>query len=243
MPTVRGAGSDAWHGVSGGLRKQPLQGRSKAAIQRILEVAESLIVDIGYEAVVGSPTLLLDETGVSRGSFYSFFESPERVLDELAFRHILKSAPAFRTAVTPSGDADWRFIVDGLMAFYIDQYRTPLVRELWVRQHLTQRVREIDRVWIEEASSDLQAAFRLYGPLFQDMTVTRCHVILHSLERLCQLAFRDDPAGDPDILAEARSMVESYFAANMTTPETQAGGASSATPSEVTLVVALPGSG
>ena len=45
-------------------------------------------MEVAYEAVAASPTLLLQESGVSRGSFYSFFETPETVLEELAYHRI-----------------------------------------------------------------------------------------------------------------------------------------------------------
>lgn len=72
--------------AQGGLRKRPLQARSKVNTARILDTASRLLVDVGYQAIVASPTLLLQESGVSRGSFYSFFETPEKVLEELAFQ-------------------------------------------------------------------------------------------------------------------------------------------------------------
>jgi AcrR family transcriptional regulator len=76
----------------GGLRKKPLQVRSKATTQKILDVASQLLVEVGYEAIAASPTLLLQHSGVSRGSFYSFFETPEKVLEELAFQCMQDSA-------------------------------------------------------------------------------------------------------------------------------------------------------
>ncbi|CQD23248.1 TetR family transcriptional regulator [Mycolicibacterium conceptionense] len=93
----------AWHhDLAGGLRKRPLQERSKSMIQRILDTAAELVEEVGYEAVVGSPTLLLDRCGVSRGSFYAFFESPERVLDELCYQ---ASGCPLRTSMPRCGTA------------------------------------------------------------------------------------------------------------------------------------------
>jgi len=203
----------AWqHELAGGLRKRPLQARSRAAIQRILETAEELVVEVGHEAVVDSPTLLLDRSGVSRGSFYAFFESPERVLDELAYRGIQQSIAGFRVALDERKDRSWRGVIDQALEFYAAEHRTPLIRELWVRQHLSQRIRELDYLAIEEFARIMLSAFRSSSPGFDGLSEVECRVTMHTLERLFQFAFLDDPDGDFRVIAETRRMLTNYFA-------------------------------
>ncbi|OKH75144.1 TetR family transcriptional regulator [Mycobacterium sp. SWH-M3] len=208
-PTV----STAWHHeLAGGLRKRPLQERSRAMIQRILDTAAELVEEVGYEAVVGSPTLLLDKSGVSRGSFYAFFETPERVLDELSYQRIQQSAAAFEEALRNRPGDRWIEIVDAVIDFYTAEHRIPLIRELWVRQNLTHRVRHLDHLAIDDFANIVLAEFRRHTPLFDSLTALQCRVAMHAVERLFQLAFTDHPEGDPATIAEARRMLVDYFA-------------------------------
>lgn len=198
--------------LKGGLRKLPLQERSRATIQRILETATELVEEVGFEAVVGSPTLLLERSGVSRGSFYAFFESPERVLDHLAYEHVVGSISGVADALAARERHHWTEIVDILVEYYVDEHRTPLVRELWVRQNLTRRVRDLDQGAISALAETLLDEFRKHAPQFAALSALNCAVAVHTLERICQFAFTEQASGDETILGEARAMLMTYFA-------------------------------
>lgn len=201
------------HPVGGGLRKQPLQERTRVMVQHVLDTATELVEEVGYEAVVGSPTLLLDRSGISRGSFYSFFETPERVLDELSYRTLLDSVANLEKALARRRSRKWTSIVDVLIDQYTAEHRVPLIRELWVRQNLTRRVRALDQLFIDEMAEQILQEFRKHASLFDKLTLIQCRVAIHALERLFQLAFAEDENGDAAVIAEARVMLVNYFAA------------------------------
>ncbi|WP_234790817.1 TetR/AcrR family transcriptional regulator [Mycolicibacterium wolinskyi] len=203
----------AWyHDLAGGLRKHPVQERSRAMIRSVLEAAAELLVEVGYEAVLASPALLLDRSRVSRGSFYSFFESPERVLDELAYQGVRQCTASLERAFRNMSGKHWTEVIDVLIELYITEYRVPLIRELWVRQHLTQRARELDDLAISDMAVLMLTEFRSYGPAFDALTELHCRAALHVVERLFQYAFIDRSDGDPSVLGEARRMLIDYFA-------------------------------
>ncbi|MGE0218796.1 TetR family transcriptional regulator [Mycolicibacterium sp.] len=203
---------DWYHDLAGGLRKRPLQERSRAMIQSVLQAAAELLIEVGYEAVVVSPTLLLDRSGVSRGSFYAFFESPERVLDELAYQGVRQSTTSLAQAFRTMPGHHWTEIIDVLIELYTAEHRIPLIRELWVCQNLTQRARELDQLAINDMAVLMLAEFRSYGPVFGTLTELHCRVALHAVERLFQYAFLNRSDGDSPILGEARRMLVDYFA-------------------------------
>jgi AcrR family transcriptional regulator len=198
--------------LPGGLRKQPLQDRSRAAISRVLDVAAELVVEVGAEQMVESLPLLLERSGISRGSFYAFFESPEAVLDELALQCMLGSVEVFDRAVKNRRGEQWELIIDGLVDAYTHQFRIPLVRELWVRQQLSTTVRALDRAWIDNLASAMFDEFSSCSADFAELTELHCLVALETLERLFQYAFRDDPHGDDLVIAEAGRVVVRYLA-------------------------------
>jgi AcrR family transcriptional regulator len=213
--TAASAADSSWQGpLAGGLRKIPLQERSRAMVEHVVDTAARLVEEGGFEAVVGSPTLLLERSGVSRGSFYAFFESPERVLDELTYRQIVQSVDGLRKAFDGRKGRRWTETVEVLVDFYAEEHRAPLIRELWVRQNLTHKARDLDQMAIEDLAGYVLAEFRRHAPRFADLSLLQCTVAVHALERLCQLAFFDDPDGDPAILAEAKNLLTGYFAAH-----------------------------
>lgn len=209
------AKSETWHPLAGGLRKAPVQERSRVMVEHVLAVAADLVVEVGFEAVIRSPTLLLNRTGVSRGSFYAFFETPEAVLDELAYRRIRLSVTEFEEALAARPGDHWAETVHTLVDFYETEHRLPLIRELWVRQNLTHTARELDQLAINTMARILHREFGKYSPFFSTLTELQCEVAIQSLERLCQFAFRDDPNGDIIVMAEARRMLVGYFASRL----------------------------
>ncbi len=213
VPTARPEpGADETDPLAGGLRKLPLQARSKAMVEQVLAAAQELVEEVGYEAVVGSPTLLLERSGVSRGSFYAFFDSPEGVLDELSYASMKASVANLDDALRRCPGRRWQEVCDVVFDLYLSEYRTPLVRELWVRQHLTSRARALDHRVIDLLADQVCAALKGFAPRFADLTRLHCRVALHALERLMQLAFHDDEDGDQAVVDEARTMLTGYFA-------------------------------
>lgn len=197
--------------TQGGLRKRPVQERSKATIQTILDTASRLLVDVGYEAVTASPTLILNESGISRGSFYSFFETPEKVLEELAFQCMKESAATLTDDLRPGAHAHWHDVVDVLLHSYVDSYDRPLVRELWVGQNLTPPARAADREWMQGVAAMILAALKAFDPLFARLTVRQCLIVVEILERLFQYAYTDEPLGDPALVHETRIVLVQYL--------------------------------
>jgi AcrR family transcriptional regulator len=181
--------------TQGGLRKRPLQERSKATTQLILDTASRLLVEVGYQAVVASPTLLLQESGVSRGSFYAFFETPEKVLEELAFQCMQESAVFLGDMLRADPLTHWHDVVDTLIKFYVDCFNRPLVRELWVGQNLTPPVRAADREWMEEVAGKLLSALGEFAPSFGQFSLRQCLVVIEILERLFSMRIPRMPTG------------------------------------------------
>jgi AcrR family transcriptional regulator len=198
--------------LAGGLRKLPVQERSRAMVEHVLETAVDLVQNLGYEVVVGSPTLLLEKAGVSRGSFYAFFESPERVLEELCYRQMQASTDGLERALEERPGQRWTEIVEVLIDYYTQEHRIPLIRELWVRQNLTERVRRLDELCIDDWAGRVLREFHRHAPLFDGLAKIHCNVALHSIERLFQFAFAADEIGDPRVIDQARYLLTQYFA-------------------------------
>lgn len=211
MPNERVTGTTWQDPLAGGLRKVPVQARSRATVEAVLEAAAELVTEAGFESVVESPALILERSGVSRGSFYSFFETPERVLDQLAYEQILQFVTGIENRFRSREGTGWRGVIDVLVDCYLDVYGKPLIRELWVRQNITSRVRHLDEAAIADVAELLRVELMASsdGPPHVDQV--QCAVAVHALERLCQFAFTNDPSGDQEVIGEARELLAAYF--------------------------------
>lgn len=194
------------------LRKQPLQERSRLAVEHVLDTASEIVVEQGTEAFSSSPTILLERSGISRGSFYAFFESPERVLDELARRSMIDSYRQITEHFASRPGSAWTEIIDIMIDHYRYQYRIPLIRELWVGQHLNASIRSLDQIWCAELADLVLEQFRMHPPHFDRLSHLQCAIGIEIIERLAQFAFRNSPQGDETILAESHDVLTGYFA-------------------------------
>jgi AcrR family transcriptional regulator len=66
---------------SGGLRKKPLQARSRARVAGILKAAGSLLGEVGYDGL--STNLIAERAQVPVGSIYQFFEGKDDIVAAL----------------------------------------------------------------------------------------------------------------------------------------------------------------
>ncbi len=81
------------------MRRQPQQARSQERVQQILDVAEQLFVEIGYESA--TTRAIAAQADVSVGSIYQFFPDKEAILKALAIRYLQKQYQRFLDLHTP----------------------------------------------------------------------------------------------------------------------------------------------
>lgn len=207
IPTLRPVCTGSPVGISG----QPLRQHSRATIQAVLDTAAELVVELGAEAVAASPAVLLARCGVSPRSFYSFFDTPQQVLDKLALQCMQDTAGFVDKALRACGREHWTQLVGALIDCYTNAFRDPLVREVWMHRQLSSSVRALSRAWIDDVAVWVQEELQSHAPHFAGVTHIQCVVALETLERLIHVAFLDDPRGDPAIIEEARSVVIHYW--------------------------------
>ncbi|MGZ3296723.1 MAG: TetR/AcrR family transcriptional regulator [Xanthobacteraceae bacterium] len=102
---------------SGGLRKKPLQARSRARVAGILKAAGSLLGEVGYDGL--STNLIAERAQVPVGSIYQFFEGKDDIVAALVEQfqdRILRLVSAQLDVDTAVHDR-WAFIarlIDGI---------------------------------------------------------------------------------------------------------------------------------
>lgn len=100
--------------------KVPVQERSIDKVERVLDAAESLVLELGTAGV--TMQMISQRSGVGRASVYQFFPSILAVWKGLALRYLAELQEAFERDVLPENydawpDA-WDALIDSAVAYY-----------------------------------------------------------------------------------------------------------------------------
>ncbi|MFE2986615.1 TetR family transcriptional regulator [Streptomyces sp. NPDC059262] len=191
------------------LRRAPVQQRSAERLSRILDACAQLLDEGGYEDL--STRAVAVRAGVPIGSVYRFFGNKRALVDALAERNLQSYAErvAGRLAGVPA--ADWRGAMDAVLDEYLAMKRTapgfslvdfgnqiPVGADAGPNHRLTGRLIELLAVHLDRTPDD---------------TLRRAFLIaVESADALVRLAFRLDPTGDENVIAETRELLRVYLA-------------------------------
>jgi AcrR family transcriptional regulator len=196
----------------GPLRRVPVQGRSLARVNRMLDACAALLDEGGYEGL--TTTQVADRAGVAIGSLYQFFPDKRAIVQALAMRNLEAYVARVQARLASGAGGDWLETVEAAIDDFIDMHRTtPGFRTLRfgdvVDRNLIDEERDNDTVIAEELSLLMVRYFGMPdGPRLRLALL----VAVELADGLVKLAFRRDPRGDPEILAEARQVVRNYLA-------------------------------
>jgi AcrR family transcriptional regulator len=189
----------------------PSQQRGREKVARILDAAEQLLVECGYEQAVSSPAFLIERAGVTGGSFYTYFSSPEGVMETLALR-IMDDAKATADRVAREVHADWQDAASRFFDTFVGFYQPMAVRELWLEGHLSRTAREADdnaNAHLARCLEDMCRVAEVPGPRLPPI----CYrVAVEIYDYVMRLAFRADGAARADLLREAKDAFLTYLA-------------------------------
>ncbi|MEV7415692.1 TetR/AcrR family transcriptional regulator [Streptomyces sp. NPDC089919] len=192
------------------LRRTPIQQRSAERLTRILDACAELLDETGYENLSTRAVAL--RAGVPIGSVYRFFGNKRAMADALAHRNLDRYAEgiAERLAVLPA--TDWRPVVDAVLDEYLNMKRTVpgfgLV-DFGVPAPAESPAADTNLVVADRLTELL--CTHLARPA--DPPLRRAVLVaVEATDALVHLAFRSDPDGDPDLIAETRAMMRAYLA-------------------------------
>ncbi len=199
------------------LRRVPVQGRSVARVQRMLDACAELVDEIGYETL--TTTMLAERAGVAIGSVYQFFPDKRAIVQALTLRNL----EAYLTRLSARSDAvefaHWWDVVDAAIDEYIAMHReVPGFRTLHfgdvVDVHLLDAERDNNTIIAEQLAALLVDQFGAAGGPRLDFALA---IAVEAGDALIKLAFRRDPEGDPTVLAEAKALIREYLQRHVNT--------------------------
>lgn len=199
-------------GPNSPLRRAPMQERSAARVQRMLDACAEIVEELGYEGL--TTTLLAERAGVAIGSVYQFFPDKRAVVQALTQRNLDVYLSRVSTKLADGTFSHWREIVDAAIDEYIEMHRSaPGFRVLHfgdvVDRHLLATDRDNDGVIARALGQVLIDNGDVKpGPML-DLTML---IAVTIGDALIKLAFRQDPEGDPEILTQAKLVIRDYLA-------------------------------
>jgi AcrR family transcriptional regulator len=193
------------------LRRVPVQGRSVARVQRMLDACAELVDETGYEAL--TTTLLAERAGVAIGSVYQFFPDKRAIVQALAMRNLEAYLERLTARSQCAEFAHWWDVVDAAIDEYIAMHRTvPGFRTLHfgdvVDVHLLDAEKDNNTIIAERLAELLVDHFGAAAGPRLDFALA---IAVEAGDALIKLAFRRDADGDATVLTEAKALIREYL--------------------------------
>jgi AcrR family transcriptional regulator len=151
---------------------------------------------------------------VAIGSVYQFFPDKRAVAQALALRNLDQFGRRVSGRLDEGQFADWSDTVGAIIEIFVDMHRTvPGFRVL--------RFGDVADVNLLDADADNNSvvAGRLRQMVVETFDLTDTPELARALaiaveagDAVLKMAFRRDPNGDPDIVAEAERLIHGYLA-------------------------------
>lgn len=196
--------------LAGPLRRVPVQGRSVARVNRMLDACAELIDEVGYDGL--TTTLLAERAGVAIGSVYQFFPDKRAIVQALTLRNLEAYLQRLATRMQHEQTEHWWGAIDAAIDEYITMHRSmPGFRTLHfgdiVDVYLLDDERDNNSVIAQRMSTLLRERYELTS----DGIDFALGIAVEAADALIKMAFRRHPEGDADILTEARGLIKEYL--------------------------------
>jgi AcrR family transcriptional regulator len=202
-------------GRSAQLRNEPVQARSAARLEALLDAAASVVEELGYERL--TTAMVAERAGASIGTVYRYFPDRIAVLQALAARNLDRVLGQIRVAFTDNNHDTWVSAMSAAFDVFVEAFRTePGFRSLRVGDVIDLRPAATPTTY---NSKIVEEMLRILGERFDIDDTPEAQLAFETAievtDALVARAFARDVAGDPKFLDQARTIVrfvlEGYF--------------------------------
>ncbi|AUS81647.1 TetR/AcrR family transcriptional regulator [Actinoalloteichus sp. AHMU CJ021] len=185
-------------------------------MERMLTACAELVSELGYDGV--TTTLIAERAGVAVGSLYQFFPDKRAVVQELTLRNLDSFLAELSKRFADPAMEHWSQAADAVFDLYISMHRTvPGFSSLHFGDVVDLRLLDGRKDNNMVLAERLTVLFANRFDLPPDRLKLPLAVAIEAADAVLNLAFREDPDGEPEILAEARAMVRGYLATRLDT--------------------------
>jgi AcrR family transcriptional regulator len=188
------------------LRNEPVQARSAARLEALLDAAAAVVDEIGYERL--TTAMVAERAGASIGTVYRYFPDRIALLQALGARNLERVLTRVGDEVSRPEHVNWVAALTGAMALLIEAFRSePGFRGLRVGDVIDLRPVPGDRT-SKSVIGDriLDALVARFGITDSPELRLRFEAVIELSDALAARAFRREDAVDPrflDLGAEA----------------------------------------
>jgi AcrR family transcriptional regulator len=185
-----------------GARRSAIQSRSQEKMERVLRATAEFLDETGPEAV--TTTSVAARAEVSVGWLYNFFDDREGLLEEVMVNGLMQLDRSLEDVGFSLVGPQWRPTVIAGIDTVIEFFdASPGFRSLWFSAEFSGRMLQANRLHDDALAAYLAAsatATRPDAPNVPLQTVTQ--VFVGMLDKGLDLAYRNDPTGDKNMLEE-----------------------------------------
>lgn len=186
-----------------------VQRRGQERRRAILDAAEALLTEQGYEAA--TLKAVGDRAGIPTASMYHYFPDRHRVEAELLRRHMSELDALIAAVLDKPRAQTLREAVDVMTDLLLDYFRAhPSCAELWFKgRHET--LAELVHAFDEAQAERLWRHIIDHGLASADTPLLAVQLSFEVGNRLFDVAFSRTPEGDEATIDEARRLITAYL--------------------------------
>ncbi|MGH6657576.1 MAG: TetR/AcrR family transcriptional regulator [Actinocrinis sp.] len=207
----------------GPVRRRPVQRRSQERFERMLDACARLLDEVGYDELTTSQ--VARRAGVPIGTLYQFFDGKSALTRALAKRNLDlfldRLHGRFAAAELEAPVRTWPDAASVVVAEFVAMKRqVPGFASVDFgdaragRHLLLDAEREVENNRLVADRLRRLAVDDLGLPDVPDLDCALL-IAVEAVDGVLRLAFRYDPDGDPDLIAEADTLVRAYLAARL----------------------------
>ncbi|EKQ71283.1 transcriptional regulator [Leptolyngbyaceae cyanobacterium JSC-12] len=195
------------------IRRQPKQARSQERVNRILDVAEQLFIEVGYDQTTTRAIATRAEVPV--GTLYQFFPDKEALLKALADRYFEQEYRLFVQLHAAMADAPIAEYVDRVVDAF-DQFATDHPGYRAVLNHLIDLMTVADARNLDEYDQQILVAFAQFlAQRNASLTPEKCELIamtaIKVVNELLWLSHTRDRTFRIQLIAETKTLLTAYL--------------------------------
>jgi AcrR family transcriptional regulator len=185
-----------------GARRSATQSRSQEKMERVLRATAALLDESGAEAV--TTTAVAARAEVSIGWLYNFFDDRQALLEEVMVTGLVDLDGRWDAVGFSLAGPDWRARVAAGLEVVIDFFdASPGFRSLWFSADFSGRMLQANRLHDDALAAYLATTATATRPDAPDVPLgIVTQVFGGMIDKGLDLAYRNDPAGDKNMLAE-----------------------------------------
>lgn len=196
-------------------RRRPRQARSQQRVERVLDAAQALLDEGGYEALTVKAIAVRADVAI--GSLYQFFANKREIVSALGQRYIEQVAHVI-DELADTRFNDWEQALDTVFDAYVDYYRREAgFRALWVDEHLDDSLHQADRQLNDLIASAVRGIIEPLMPCEIKDPAFHFAYVVELGDSMLDFAFRGDPSGDERVVAATRSLIHHHLARQLPT--------------------------